>query len=81
MTMIRQTSVFDEISSFIAKLNPEKVLEFKPSAAHQQRLDELLDKQHTTTLTLEERSEVEQYLILNRLVGLAKARAIKVLHS
>ena len=64
---------------FIADMNPEKVVNFRPSAIHQQRLDFLLNKQRETTLLAEEKSEVEQYLIINRIVGLAKARAIKML--
>jgi hypothetical protein len=77
--MLRQSSVFDEISTFIANMNPEKVVNFTPSPVHQQRLDLLLDKQTETTLSADERNELEQYLILNRMVGLAKARAIRLL--
>jgi hypothetical protein len=79
--MVPKSSVFDEISTFIAGMNPEKVVDFKPSVAHQQRLDWLLTKQKDTLLSPEEKSEVEQYLMLNRLVGLAKARALQMLHS
>ena len=79
--MLRKTSVFDEISTFIAGMNPEKVVNFKPSSTHQQRLDFLLDKQQETFLSADEKSEVEQYLIVNRIVGLAKARAIHLLNS
>jgi hypothetical protein len=77
--MLRKPSVFDEISTFIAGMNPEKVMNFKPSPAHQQRLDFLLTKQKETSLSAEEKSEVEQYLLVNRMVGLAKARAIHLL--
>ena len=62
-------------------MNPEKVVHFKPSAAHQQRFDFLLAKQRETPLSAAEKSELEQYLMLNRMVGLAKARAIKLLES
>jgi hypothetical protein len=79
--MDRPTSVFDEVSTFIAGMDPQKVANFKPSRTHQKRLDSLLDKQKDTPLTAEEKSEVEQYLMLNRIVGLAKARAIKMLQA
>ncbi|MEZ0487431.1 hypothetical protein [Fibrella aquatica] len=79
--MDRPTSVFDEVSAFIAGMDPQKVANFKPSRTHQKRLDFLLDKQKDTPLTAEEKSEVEQYLMLNRIVGLAKARAIKMLQA
>lgn len=79
--MLRKTSVFDEVSAFIAGMDPEKVINFTPSAASQQRLDDLLDKQKEKLLSVDEKSEVEQYLIINRIVGLAKARAIQLLHN
>jgi hypothetical protein len=73
--MVAVTSIYDEISGFIASMNPEKVIQFRPS----DRLDSLLDKQKESGLTLEEKTELEHYLIINRIVGLAKARAIKLL--
>lgn len=79
--MVPKSSVFDEIFIFIAEMNPEKVADFKPSEAHQQRLDWLLAKQKGTPFSPEEKSEIEQCLMLNRLVGLAKARALQMLHS
>ena len=66
---------------FIAGMDPRKVVNVKPSAAHQKRLDFLLDKQRETLLSAEEKGEIEQYLILNRMVGLAKAKAIKMLQA
>ena len=77
--MVANISIYDELSGFIASMNPEKVVAFKPSKANQDRLDALLDKQKETELTVEEKTELEHYLIINRIVGLAKARAIKML--
>lgn len=77
--MIAVTSVYDEIAAFMASMNPEKVITFKPSPTNQERLDFLLDKQKEMVLSLEEKSELEHYLIINRIVGLAKARAMKML--
>lgn len=42
--MVTQT-VYDEVSDFMASINPEKVIAFKPSKSNQKRLDSLLDKQ------------------------------------
>ena len=77
--MVANISIYDELSGFIASMNPEKVIAFKPSKANQDRLDALLDKQKETKLSVEEKAELEHYLIINRIVGLAKARAIKML--
>ncbi len=77
--MTANLSVYDEIAAFMASMNPEKVIEFKPSKKSQDRLDFLLDKQKSSGLTTEEKNELEHFLIVNRIVGLAKARAIKLL--
>jgi hypothetical protein len=77
--MVVTISIYDEISGFIASMNPEKVIQFRPSDIQQNRLDFLLDKQKESGLTSEEKTELDHYLIINRIVGLAKARAIKLL--
>lgn len=77
--MIHNISVYDEVASFMASMNPEKVIAFKPSSKNQDRLDFLLDKQKETALSADEKSEIEHYLIINRIVGLAKARALNLL--
>ena len=77
--MTNSISVYDEVAAFMASMNPQKVIAFKPSEANQERLDFLLDKQTESKLTRKEKSELEHYLILNRIIGLAKARAISLL--
>jgi hypothetical protein len=77
--MANNISVYDEVATFMASMNPEKVIAFKPSSTSQERLDFLLDKQKEIALTPEEKSEIEHYLIINRIVGLAKARALNLL--
>jgi hypothetical protein len=77
--MIAATSIYDEVSSFIASMNPKKVVTFRPSDIQQQRLDTLLYQQRESGLTNDEKTELEHYLIINRIIGLAKARAIKLL--
>ncbi len=77
--MVSESSVLNEISNFIAGMNPEKVINFKASDSSQNRLDFLLSKQKNEALDINEKSELEHYLIINRIVGLAKARALKML--
>lgn len=78
--MITQT-VYDEVADFMASMNPEKVIAFKPSKSNQKRLDSLLDKQKEFSLSDSERNELEHYLILNRIIGLAKARAFNMISA
>lgn len=77
--MIDNISVYDEVASFMASMDPKKVIAFKPSEANQERLDFLLDKQIEYKLTRKEKSELEHYLMLNRITGLAKAHALTLL--
>jgi hypothetical protein len=78
--MITQT-IYDEVADFMASMNPEKVIAFKPSKSNQNRLDFLLDKQKEKALPDAERNELEHYLILNRIIGLAKARALNMISA
>ena len=77
--MTGSLNVYEEVAAFMAGMDPEKVIAFKPSRSNQERLDLLLDKQKTSGLTDDEKTELEHYLILNRIIGLAKARAIQLL--
>ena len=77
--MTANLSIYDEIAAFVASMNPEKVVAFKPSKANQARLDWLLDKQKAQGLSEAERSELEHCLIINRIISLAKARALKMM--
>jgi hypothetical protein len=77
--MVQNLSIYDEVATFMADMNPAKVVAFKPSQTHQSRLDLLLDKQKMEGLTADEKSEIEHYLMLNRIIGLAKARALNML--
>jgi hypothetical protein len=72
---MKTQSVYDEVADFMATMNPARVIAFTPSADNQNRFDFLLDKQAESFLTNDEKSELEHYLILNRIIGLAKARA------
>jgi hypothetical protein len=71
-------TVYDEVANFMATMNPEKVIAFKPSEANQNRFDLLLEKRKQNELNVEEKSEIEHYLMLNRIIGLAKAQALNL---
>jgi len=78
--MIAATAnVYDQIADFMANMSPQKVVAFQASDTNQKRLDFLLDKQKMEGLSDKEKSELEHYLIINRIIGLAKARARQIL--
>ncbi|WP_020558857.1 hypothetical protein [Thiofilum flexile] len=72
--------VYEEIIDFIAAgTTPDKVIAFRPSEASNIRVSDLIHKSKSTTLSVEEVSELEHYLRLEHLMRMAKARAQKLL--
>ena len=70
------SSVYDSVADFIASMNPEKVLELRADSDMQDRLEELIEKEKMTGLSAEEKEELDHYIVLERLIRLAKARAL-----
>lgn len=68
-------SVYDSVADFIATMNPEKILELRATPEMQQRLEELMDKEQASGLSVEEKDELDHYIVLERLIRLSKARA------
>lgn len=70
------TRFFDEIVDFLTSCpTPEEVLAFKASANLQARADVLLEKNREGTLTPSEKEELDQFMVIEHLMRLAKARA------
>ena len=70
------TRAYEEVIDFIAAgASPGDVAAFRPSEAARQRVAELIEREKTTGLSVEQRSELEHYLQLEHLMRLAKARA------
>jgi hypothetical protein len=77
-TSVNTTKVYDEIIDFIAGgTTPQSVIDFKLSNAAQERLDDLVYAHQTGELTPEEKKELDQFLTLEHIMRLAKARAYK----
>lgn len=72
---------FDEIIEFIAAgTTPESVVAFHPSPAARQRVAELSDRSKEGSITREEQSELEDFLQLEHIMIMAKARARQHTH-
>ena len=70
----------DEIIDFITfSPEPEKVLAYRPNLALQERVEDLVYKKKTTTLSSEENIELERYLLIEHIMIMAKKRAKKQL--
>lgn len=67
---------FEEIVQFIADAaGAEKLGSFRPSAAAERRVSELLAKQRDGTLRPKELEELQMFVQLDHVMSLAKARS------
>lgn len=70
------TKVYDDIVEFIASgTTPESVINFKLSEAAQERLEDLVYAHKIGELTPSEREELDDFLVLEHIMTLAKLRA------
>ena len=70
------TKSYDEIIDFIAAgTTPESVVAFRPSGGVQQRVAELVERSKDGSISSEEQSELDDYLQLEHIMIMAKARA------
>jgi hypothetical protein len=71
-----EAPLYREITDFLAaNPSPEQIIAFKISAAAQQRLEDLLDKNREEGVMAEETAELDAYLQARDLMILLKANA------
>ena len=68
-------STCDFVADFIANMDPARLLKLHAPEAMQKRLEELIEKEKESGLTKEEKDELDHYIVLERLIRLAKANA------
>jgi hypothetical protein len=70
------TKSYEEIIDFIAAgTTPEAVVAFRPSESVQQRVAELVERSKDGSISAEDQSELEDFLQLEHIMIMAKARA------
>lgn len=74
--MVVQRSIYEELAEFMASMDPAKVMDYKASEEAQSRLEFLLEKKRDNKLSPDEQAELEHYFTVERIVRLAKARAL-----
>ena len=72
---------YDEIAVVLADLDPQKIVQLRPSESAQARLRHLLDKNREGQITAEEMQELDRILALDHLISLAKAHAFRQLNA
>ena len=81
MTIVR-TPLLDRVFNVLADMpSPEDILAISATPEENARMDYLTRKAHEETLTEEERIEAQQYVLAERYVQLAKARALVKLND
>ena len=69
-------SAFDQVATLLAKLGAKEVMNLKATDEMQERMEQLLKKSRENNLTIEEKDELDHYIVLERLIRLSKARAL-----
>lgn len=70
---------YNEIVDFIASgTTPRTVADFRASETTRQRVAELIEREKTSTLSSEERTELDHFLEVEHIMRLAKAKARKI---
>ena len=71
-----KTEIYEDVVNFIVdKLPSDEVISFRPSPNAQQRFAQLSQTIKSGEATPDERAEMEEYIRLEHLMQLAKARA------
>ena len=68
-------NAYDQIAELIAELNPVKVMALKANEELQNRFENLVEKSKESSLNLQEKDELDHYVVLERLIRLAKIRS------
>jgi hypothetical protein len=67
-------NAYDQMADLIATLDPAKVLALKANSEMQNRLEDLIEKSKNSQLDHREKDELDHYIVLERLIRLAKIR-------
>lgn len=79
--VLEYNSVYDDLAQFLASLSPHRVIAYKATQKAQARVNELLEKNKTVGLSLEENAEMERHMTVEHIVRLAKAKALQKLNK
>jgi hypothetical protein len=79
---IPMTRAYEEIIDFIAAgTTPQSLIEFQPSDVVKERVADLIFREKNDDLSRDDKTELDQYMLLEYLLRLAKARAYQYVPS
>lgn len=68
-------TAYDELAELLSRVEPERLLNLRATEDMQNRLEFLIEKSKAVDLNKAEKDELDHYIVLERLVRLAKIRA------
>ena len=68
-------NVYDQVATLLAGLDSAKLAALKASPDMQKRFEQLARQAHYEQLSTEDKDELDHYIVLERLIRLAKLRA------
>lgn len=71
---------FDDLATFIAEIDPQKVLTYRPTQEAQKRVEELIRREKIEVITPMETEELEHYLLAEHVIRMAKIRAYQCIN-
>lgn len=75
-TAVRTTRAYEEVVEFIAAgTSPSSVVAFRPSVEARERVEALIFREKSASLSSDEKRELDLYLQMEHIMRLAKARA------
>ena len=77
---MRATKSYEEIDFLAAGTTPEAVIAFRPSDGVRHRVGELIERSKDGSISAENQSELEDYLHIEHIMIMAKARARQLTH-
>ena len=66
---------YQQLAEILAQLEPEKLSSLQASPVLQERFEFLAGKRHDGVLSIREKDELDHFIVLERLIRLAKIRA------
>lgn len=81
-TSININPAYEEIINFLAAgITSQSLVDFQVSDTVKERVSDLIFREKNEGISLEEKSELDNYLILENLLRLAKARAYNFINK
>lgn len=78
MIALENYKAAEEVASFIARIDPTKVIAFRPSEETPERVSDLIEREKLDGISREEKHELDYYMHIEHLMRMAKIFAQKL---